>query len=70
MADGDPDPAIAEAAQRRAEEMVELTRRAKYSFLCWAQGNPKADPKDIAEARQFLADHPSLRRALGTGELA
>lgn len=70
MAADDPDPAIAEAAQRRADEQLELTRRAKCSYLCWAQGNPEADPKQISEARQFLADHPPLRRALGTGEPA
>ena len=58
------------AAQRRAEERLELTRRAKYSFLLWAQDNPEADPEAIAEARQFLADHPPLQRALGTGESA
>jgi len=70
MAADDPDPSIGEAAQRRAEERLELTRRAKYSFLLWAQDNPETDPAAIAEARQFLADHPPLQRALGTGEPA
>lgn len=68
MAQDDPPPAIAEAAQRRIAEQLELTRRAKYSFLLWAQDNPEIDPAAIAEARQFLADHPPLQRALGTGE--
>lgn len=66
----DPDPAIGQAAQRRAEEQLELTRRAKYSFLLWAKDNPETDPAAIAEARQFLADHPPLQRPLGTGEPA
>lgn len=70
LARDDPDPSIAEAAQRRAEEQLELMRRAKYSFLLWAQDNPETDPAAIAEARQFLADHPPLQRALGTGEPA
>ena len=70
MAADDPDPSIGQAAQRRAEERLELTRRAKYSFLLWAQDNPETDPAAIAEARQFLDDHPPLRRALGTGESA
>ncbi len=70
LARDDPDPSIGEAAQRRAEERLELMRRAKYSFLLWAQDNPETDPAAIAEARQFLADHPPLQRALGTGEAA
>lgn len=70
MADGDPDPAIGQAAQRLADERRELMRRAKYAFLCHAQDNPEADPAEIAEARQFLADHPPLQRPLGTGEPA
>lgn len=68
MSDGDPDPAIGEAAARRAEESIELLRRAKYSFLCWAQGNPEADPREVQAARDFLDRHPPLRRQLGTGE--
>lgn len=70
MAQDDPAPAIAEAAQRRIAEQLELTRRAKYSFLLWAQDNQETDPAAIAEARQFLADHPPLQRPLGTGEPA
>lgn len=70
MTQDDPDPAIGQAAQRLADERRELMRRAKYAFLCHAQDNPEADPAEIAEARQFLADHPPLQRPLGTGEPA
>lgn len=48
MAQDDPDPAIAQAAQDLADERRELMRRAKYAFLCHAQDNPEADPADIA----------------------
>lgn len=70
MTQDDPDPAIGAEAQRRADEQLDLTRRAKYSFLLWAKDNPETDPKAIAEARQFLADHPPLQRPLGDGSPA
>lgn len=68
MSDGDPDPAIGEAAARRAEESIELLRRAKYSFLCWAQRNPEADPREVQAARDFLDRHQPLQRPLGAGQ--
>lgn len=63
----DPPPPSAEDIRRR-EDRTELTRRAKASFLGWAENSPEADPLEVQAARDFLAATAPLQRPLGTGE--
>lgn len=64
------DPPVDPEAQRRREELDELTRRACLSALERARRSTDPDllDRDYLEwAADFVATHPPLGRPLGTG---